>query len=368
MKVYLVGGPVRDELLGHPPEDRDYVVVGASPQIMIDKGFIPVGKSFPVFLHPETKEQYALARLEKKVAPGHQGFEFVFTPEISLEQDLWRRDFTINAMAKDLETGDIIDPYGGRADLKKKILRHVSQHFAEDPLRIFRGIRFAAKFNLSIDAQTIKLMEKMVNEREWHKLSWDRMIIELEKGIALPHFKKYFKLMSFFKIWKGQRPKWHKWFSQKKSTKRDLEWKKVLAVIAKLKRKNMPFTRELLWSFFFINSSDFKVSGLPLPSIIFDVINFYQILNKKLFSKKNDLLVLNRLRWGQREEVINFLDIIISCKNDLHVIKRWNFLKKCIHKYKHESLKRKKNGIILDKKTSDQLKLKLTSHKFFQNL
>jgi tRNA nucleotidyltransferase (CCA-adding enzyme) len=142
MKSYVVGGAVRDGLLGLSVQDRDHVVVGATPEQLLAEGYTPVGKDFPVFLHPKTHEEYALARTERKTAPGYKGFVFHAAPDVTLEQDLVRRDLTINAMAQD-EDGAIIDPFGGRADLQSRVFRHVSQAFAEDPLRILRVARFA---------------------------------------------------------------------------------------------------------------------------------------------------------------------------------------------------------------------------------
>ncbi|HEX4648577.1 MAG TPA: multifunctional CCA tRNA nucleotidyl transferase/2'3'-cyclic phosphodiesterase/2'nucleotidase/phosphatase, partial [Steroidobacteraceae bacterium] len=143
MRVYLVGGAVRDRLLGFPVRERDWVVVGAAPQELERAGYLPVGREFPVFLHPETKEEYALARLERKVAPGYRGFTTQADHEVTLEEDLKRRDLTINAMAEG-PNGEIIDPFGGRADLEARVLRHVSEAFVEDPVRILRVARFAA--------------------------------------------------------------------------------------------------------------------------------------------------------------------------------------------------------------------------------
>jgi tRNA nucleotidyltransferase (CCA-adding enzyme) len=149
MKIYLVGGAVRDEILGLPVRERDWVVVGATPQQLLDQGFRPVGKDFPVFLHPRSGEEYALARTERKTAAGYHGFATQFSPEVTLEQDLQRRDLTVNAIARDLESGAIIDPFGGRDDLNAKVLRHVSPAFVEDPLRVLRLARFAARWRSS---------------------------------------------------------------------------------------------------------------------------------------------------------------------------------------------------------------------------
>src|SRR5215208_2878869 len=149
MKRYVVGGAVRDELLGLPVKDRDYVVVGSTPEEMERLGYKPVGKDFPVFLHPQTHEEYALARTERKSGKGYKGFTVHASPDVTLEDDLRRRDLTINAMAKD-EKGSLIDPFGGKADLQKKILRHASDAFAEDPVRILRTARFAARFGFDV--------------------------------------------------------------------------------------------------------------------------------------------------------------------------------------------------------------------------
>src|ERR1700693_3728791 len=165
MKVYAVGGAVRDELLGFPVKDRDYVVVGATPEQMAAQGFKPVGADFPVFLHPETHAEYALARTERKTAPGYKGFVFHAAPDVTLEQDLARRDLTINAMARD-EQGLLIDPFGGERDLKARLLRHVSSAFAEDPVRILRVARFAARFGFSVAPETLELMRDMAENGE----------------------------------------------------------------------------------------------------------------------------------------------------------------------------------------------------------
>lgn len=184
MKTYLVGGAVRDELLQRPMKDRDYVVVGATPAEMLELGFQKVGADFPVFLHPETKEEYALARTERKTGVGYNGFETTFDPSITLEDDLRRRDLTINAMAKDLETGEIVDPFNGLHDLQDGILRHVSPAFAEDPLRVLRVARFRARYNFKIARETVELMQKLVAVGEVDHLTPERVWVELEKGLS----------------------------------------------------------------------------------------------------------------------------------------------------------------------------------------
>jgi tRNA nucleotidyltransferase (CCA-adding enzyme) len=182
MKIYCVGGAVRDELLGLPVKDRDYVVVGATPEEMVKLGFKPVGRDFPVFLHPETREEYALARTERKTARGYHGFEFRTAPDVTLEQDLARRDLTINAIAKDAD-GRIIDPFNGAADLKAGVLRHVSPAFAEDPVRILRVARFAARFGFRIAPDTLALMRTMAESGEADALVAERVWQELARGL-----------------------------------------------------------------------------------------------------------------------------------------------------------------------------------------
>ena len=182
MKTYLVGGSVRDELLGLPVQDRDYVVVGADPAEMLRLGFKPVGADFPVFLHPETRAEYALARTERKTAPGYKGFSFHAAPDVTLEDDLKRRDLTINAMARG-EDGGLIDPHGGAADLAAGILRHVSPAFAEDPVRILRVARFAARFGFAVAPDTLALMQAMVELGEADALVPERVWQELARGL-----------------------------------------------------------------------------------------------------------------------------------------------------------------------------------------
>ena len=186
MKTYLVGGAVRDELLDYPHKEKDWVVVGATPEDMLDAGFQQVGKDFPVFLHPETKEEYALARTERKTSPGYKGFDVHATPDVTLEQDLLRRDLTINAIAKD-ETGEIIDPFNGLQDIHDRILRHVSPAFAEDPVRILRVARFAARYlhlGFIVADETMQLMKQMVEDGEVDALVPERVWQEMEKALG----------------------------------------------------------------------------------------------------------------------------------------------------------------------------------------
>ena len=185
MKVYRVGGSVRDELLGLPVKDHDYVVVGSSPEQMVKLGFRPVGKDFPVFLHPETKEEYALARTERKTGRGYKGFTVYTAPEVTLEQDLARRDLTINAIARD-EQGKLIDPFHGARDLERGVLRHVSPAFAEDPVRVLRVARFAARFAFEIAPETVAMMRHMVAQGEVDHLVAERAWQEIARGLMEP--------------------------------------------------------------------------------------------------------------------------------------------------------------------------------------
>ena len=183
MKIYLVGGAVRDKLMGILSKDRDYLVVGSTPEEMVRLGYKPIGKDFPVFLHPISKEEYALARTEKKVGKGYHGFEFYTSADVSLEEDLSRRDITINAIAED-EEGNIYDPFNGVDDIKNKIIRHVSDAFSEDPLRVLRVARFASlDFEFKVQKETLALMKKMVESGELKTLSVERVVAEVTKGL-----------------------------------------------------------------------------------------------------------------------------------------------------------------------------------------
>lgn len=195
MKVYEVGGAVRDALLGRPPGDRDWVVVGATPQQMLDAGFRPVGRDFPVFLHPVTSEEYALARTERKSAPGYHGFVFQAAPDVTLEQDLARRDLTINAIARDAD-GTLTDPYGGRRDIAARVLRHVSPAFVEDPVRLLRLARLAARFHdFSVAPETEALLARLVVEGEVDALVPERVWQELARGLLEERPARMFEVL-----------------------------------------------------------------------------------------------------------------------------------------------------------------------------
>ena len=197
MQVYLVGGAVRDQLLGHPYHEKDYVVVGATPEQLLAQGYQPVGKDFPVFLHPETKDEYALARTERKSGHGYHGFEFHTDISVTLEQDLIRRDLTINAMAMD-ENGTVYDPYHGQADLEQKILRHVSEAFAEDPLRVLRVARFAARYaqyGFRVADETLALMQQLADSGELQALTPERVWKETSRALMEQDAAVYFEVL-----------------------------------------------------------------------------------------------------------------------------------------------------------------------------
>lgn len=197
MKIYLVGGAVRDRLLNCTFYERDWVVVGATPEKLSSEGYLPVGKDFPVFLHPQTKEEYALARTERKSGHGYAGFEFYTGVDVSLEQDLGRRDLTINAIAQSAD-GELIDPYNGQADLQQKVLRHVSAAFAEDPLRVLRVARFAARFDhlgFRIADETMQLMREIVDAGEMDYLVAERVWKEMSRALLMPSPAVFFRTL-----------------------------------------------------------------------------------------------------------------------------------------------------------------------------
>lgn len=224
MKIYLVGGAVRDQLLGLTIKDRDYLVVGSSPEQLLAQGYQSVGKDFPVFLHPKTKQEYALARTERKQGQGYTGFACYFAPDVTLEQDLLRRDLTINAMAQDEQTGEIFDPYGGQQDIAQRLLRHVSAAFVEDPLRVLRLARFYARFyplGFTVAPDTKLLLRQLVQQGELQHLTAERVWQETARALQEATPAAYFELLQevgalevlmpeLAKLWGiPNPPKWH---------------------------------------------------------------------------------------------------------------------------------------------------------------
>lgn len=198
MRIYLVGGAVRDELLGLPVRERDWVVVGARPEDLLAQGYKAVGKDFPVFLHPQTGEEYALARTERKTGPGYRGFETLFSPDVTLEQDLERRDLTINAIAKDPDNGALIDPFGGQRDLRERSLRHVSPAFVEDPVRVLRLARFAARFaplGFTVAPETLSLMREIAARGELDALVSERVWQETQRALEMSAPARFFEVL-----------------------------------------------------------------------------------------------------------------------------------------------------------------------------
>ncbi len=197
METYLVGGAVRDKLLGYPVCDRDWVVVGASPEIMLKQGFRPVGQDFPVFIHKDSGEEYALARTERKSGKGYTGFQYQASPDVTLEEDLLRRDLTINAMAESAD-GQIIDPYNGQQDLQQRILRHVSPAFAEDPLRVLRVARFAARYahlGFTLAPETLAMMQQLANSDELSYLTPERVWQEMQRALGEQTPQTFFQIL-----------------------------------------------------------------------------------------------------------------------------------------------------------------------------
>ena len=195
MKIYQIGGCVRDAVLQNEPHDIDYIVVGATVEEMLSQGYKQVGKDFPVFLHPQTKDEYALARKEIKTGDKHTDFKFIFTPDITLEEDIQRRDFTINALARDVKTGKIVDLVDGMKDLEQGVIRHInSEHFGEDPLRVLRMCRFAAKLNFTIAPETMTLAREMVDSGMLAHLSPERIFKEIQKALETEHFETFIRV------------------------------------------------------------------------------------------------------------------------------------------------------------------------------
>ena len=295
MKIYEVGGAIRDSLLGKIPKDKDWVVVGSSPEEMVNNGFKPIGKDFPVFLHPETNEEYALARTERKTGHGYHGFNFYFGKEVTLEEDLSRRDLTINAIAKDAK-GDLIDPFNGQEDIKNKVFKHVSPAFSEDPLRAIRLARFHTYEHLNdfaIDEETSNLIRKIVASGEIASLSANRIWAETQRSLGSSNPNIYFEVLLRFNLHIPHLENL-KNFACDSSKDIHVRWCELQA------------------------NNDFDLNGkLPVPN---DFINAAETLKKLLSIKINSvdeelIDVLNNVAFERNEELIRELVLLPHLEN-----------------------------------------------------
>jgi tRNA nucleotidyltransferase/poly(A) polymerase len=295
MKIYEVGGAIRDSLLGKIPKDKDWVVVGSSPEEMVNNGFKPIGKDFPVFLHPKTNEEYALARTERKTGHGYHGFNFYFGKEVTLEEDLSRRDLTINAIAKDAK-GDLIDPFNGQEDIKNKVFKHVSPAFSEDPLRAIRLARFHTYEHLNdfaIDEETSDLLRKIVASGEIASLSANRIWAETQRSLGSSNPNIYFEVLLRFNLHIPHLENL-KNFACNSSKDIHVRWCELQA------------------------NNDFVINGkLPVPN---DFINAAETLKKLLSIKINSvdeelIDVLNNVAFERNEELIRELVLLPHLEN-----------------------------------------------------
>lgn len=302
MEVFKVGGFVRDTLLGKNPKDIDYVVIGSSPDEMLAQGFSQVGADFPVFLHPETKDEYALARTERKVGAGYHGFETDFSKEVTLEEDLIRRDLTINSMAMD-EDGNVVDPFNAQEDLKNGILRHTSVAFKEDPLRVLRLARFKARYNFDVHNDTTVLVAQMKVEGVLDELQPDRVIEEMKKGMTENTPSIMFKFIRDYKICE--------WM--------EFENNNFKIALEKLDECPSTFSVEekLIVFFFFSNLSKDEMREFKFPKFVFETIHKLRVLQKR-FDKDEFIILRNFKESGMLNlgrnfpNVFNVLKVIVN--------------------------------------------------------
>ena len=302
MKIFQVGGSIRDELLGQTPKDRDWVVVGSSPEEMLDNGFKPIGKDFPVFIHSESKEEYALARTEKKSGYGYKGFTFYFGKDVTLEEDLSRRDFTINAIAKN-DSGELIDPFGGQEDLNRKLFKHVSQAFLEDPLRAIRIARFKTYPHLqtfNIDTSTQEMLKEIGVSGELAKLSKDRIWTEIQRSLQSPFASEFFSTLLDYQL--------------------HLPWLDNL-VNPECKDSKSP---EVKWAELESKNNFKLVSALPVPN----QFKAYTALLKNMLSLKKEsseeLLIKNieKINFHRNMDQVNLLLELDLLKKDKYFISK----------------------------------------------
>tara|TARA_B100000767_G_scaffold66980_1_gene63438 strand:- start:553 stop:1644 length:1092 start_codon:yes stop_codon:yes gene_type:complete len=294
MKVYLVGGAIRDKLLGLEPKENDWVIVNGNQKELLDLGYKQVGKKFPVFLHPKTSEEYALARLEQKTDKGHKGFKFDVSNSVTLEQDLLRRDLTINAIAQD-ENGNLIDPYNGIEDIEKRVIRHVSKAFCEDPLRVFRVARFCAKFeeyNFTIHKSTYEEMKNIVDSNEIETLSKERLWVELSKSFNTKNPWVFFQVLIDSKVA-------DKYFPELVSN--DLLKKKIIYF------SNLNIEKDVFLSL--VGFSIEFVEAFGFPKKVLDLYFLFNEFSAKFISLKLDdksiLVFLNNLDAFRRPDRLN---------------------------------------------------------------
>jgi tRNA nucleotidyltransferase (CCA-adding enzyme) len=344
MKVYLVGGAVRDELLGLPVTEKDWVVVGETDESMKKMGFKSVGKDFPVYLHPTSKEEYALARKERKVSPGHKGFSFETQKNVTLEEDLYRRDITINAIAQDVD-GNLIDPFNGKQDIKEKRIKHVSDAFIEDPLRVFRVARFATKLkslNFSVEDQTKELMISISDSKEIEELSFERIWQETEKSLGYKNSSHYFNILKEVNAL-SPFPKMIDNFEA------SLERLKIIEQVSDKK--------ELKWAA--LNFENKNLNELSMPNKFKNFLKCSQIFKEtidKEISAKNlleGLMKINTFRNSNYAlDVINF---ILKLNININFEINWNFLVEDLEKIKPQINKQDNGENIKEKVYKERL-------------
>lgn len=341
MQIYLVGGAVRDKYLNIPIKEKDWCVVGSSSNDLIEMGFKAVGKDFPVFLHPETKEEYALARIEKKIGPGYHGFSFLTSKEVSLQDDLKRRDLTINAMAIDNE-GNLIDPYQGLNDLENKILRHVSNSFREDPVRVLRVAKFSARFHKKgfiIHPETLKMMKSMSKQGEIQNLVGDRVWKETEEALSASDPHIFFRALQDCNALKIIFPEFYELDSSSKSNSTNIQEKYTFEILEHSSNKtNNPAINFSILVFDILKSRHKSSNAmqqahktlvrelknrLPIPSNFIDVssllIQFKELIENTISLSPDSLLIFleNADAFRRKKRFEEFLDAhrIISKKN-----------------------------------------------------
>jgi len=338
MKTYLVGGAIRDRLLGLPkPYENDWVVVNGSPDELRSNGFKKVGKSFPVFINPESGEEYALARTEKKTSSGYHGFEFDASPNVSLEEDLSRRDLTINAIAED-EDGELIDPFGGQHDIDNRILRHVSEAFKEDPLRVLRIARFKAKlsqFNFTIADETTNLIKEIVGSGELSSLVPERTWLETEKVFKADSFDEYFKTLiefnAFKKIYHDLRDLDLEFFSNNiilKASKNDYSPEiRFASIFLSLMRKGEKDIKSRIESM--QNNMRFANSYKKLPLLLNNTLELIE-RDISVFNASHQLMILERLDAIRNPEHLDEIWKLIMLVDDEGYGEKRNILKQSL--------------------------------------